>query len=435
MLSFKEFLEEEKIEEAATAGIYKWTKYFEGKEVKTNLKKETTYYDKDLKRKGILPKGTVIVALKIKSYDKLPKVGNVTLYPIKTDELNNIYVSFESINKPKRGKESERPELVRDKELIPANFDLAGKVLTLKEIRSTTIKKLNSLAIEEEVKEFCRNLIDTAKELNFDIVSSLSDTDIRIILKDFGEITSAIHLLTNNPEFLSVTFPKANLPLVDFFITTNEGLELSYSVKSNKGSKPTITSLQNELEKLKDEGNLSSNHEQASDVIGILSQGSLFGGPLNAAKYLKTPGYKSLIELLSKYKLHSGSLTDDIPKKEDLQNFFTNMNDEKKKDLLNYFADANFKSSEKSILTIWGALHYPITSELIRWLNSSQSEARELITLAANALSVNQIYLDKVGKSSYRYIIKAFKESQFKFGTPSSIRYPLNNRIGFEMVK
>mgnify|MGYP003327683468 CR=1 FL=1 len=434
MLSFKKYLEEERITEAATSGIYKWQKYFQGKEVETDLKKIASYYNKDLVKVGTLEKGTKIVALQIDDYNKLPKVGNSTLYPIRTDENKKFFIPFESINKPRSRAGSESPTFVRDKELIPATFGLADKTLTHDQLITATEKALSKLSIDKEVKKFCRKLFN-AEEPTFTISSSLSDVDIKIILKDFGEIAAAAYLLFTNPAYDSVTFPKANLPLIDFILNYPNGEIENFSVKSNKGSKPTISSLIGELDKLSEVEDLTTGEKRSLAVIKIINGDSLYEGPLKAAKYLKTPGYLALIELLSKYKAHSGSVSDDIPSKEALQSILYNMNGTKKKAILEFYSKAGFKPTEKSMMTNWGSLHYPITSELVKWLNADVNGATRLITLAANRLSVSQIYVDKLGKEKYGYIIKPFKEAKFKFGSPSSIRYPLNNRIGFTMIK
>ena len=241
--------EEERITEAATSGIYKWQKYFQGKEVETDLKKIASYYNKDLVKVGTLEKGTKIVALQIDDYNKLPKVGNSTLYPIRTDENKKFFIPFESINKPRSRAGSESPTFVRDKELIPATFGLADKTLTHDQLITATEKALSKLSIDKEVKKFCRKLFN-AEEPTFTISSSLSDVDIKIILKDFGEIAAAAYLLFTNPAYDSVTFPKANLPLIDFILNYPNGEIENFSVKSNKGSKPTISSLIGELDKL-----------------------------------------------------------------------------------------------------------------------------------------------------------------------------------------
>jgi hypothetical protein len=83
---------------------------------------------------------------------------------------------------------------------------------------------------------------------------------------------------------------------------------------------------------------------------------------------------------------------------------------------------------------VWGVLHYPITAELIKWLNDDKNGAKEVLTAAATTLTVNQIYLDTDSKG-YKYAVKSFSKGSFQFGSPSSMPRPTNNRIGFTMVK
>jgi hypothetical protein len=83
---------------------------------------------------------------------------------------------------------------------------------------------------------------------------------------------------------------------------------------------------------------------------------------------------------------------------------------------------------------IWGILHYPITAELIKWLNNSENGALDVLAAAATTLTVNQIYLDE-DSQNFKYTVKSFFKGQFQFGSPSSMPRPTNNRIGFTMIK
>jgi SAM-dependent methyltransferase len=82
----------------------------------------------------------------------------------------------------------------------------------------------------------------------------------------------------------------------------------------------------------------------------------------------------------------------------------------------------------------YGLLHYPITAELIKWLNIDKNYAKDILNKAANTLTINQIYLDKSG-INLKYTVKTFSDGEFIFQSPSSTPYPVNNRIGFKMKK
>jgi hypothetical protein len=79
-------------------------------------------------------------------------------------------------------------------------------------------------------------------------------------------------------------------------------------------------------------------------------------------------------------------------------------------------------------------LHYPITAELVKWLNTDTNHAKELLTMAAQTLTVTQVYLD-LKSNDLKYTVKGFSDAEFQFGSPSSVPRPTNNRIGFTMKK
>jgi hypothetical protein len=68
------------------------------------------------------------------------------------------------------------------------------------------------------------------------------------------------------------------------------------------------------------------------------------------------------------------------------------------------------------------------------WLNDPNNGAREVLTMAARTLTVNQIYLDyKAGNLAYT--VHTFSDADFKFHSPSSTPNPVGNRIGMKMIK
>ena len=86
----------------------------------------------------------------------------------------------------------------------------------------------------------------------------------------------------------------------------------------------------------------------------------------------------------------------------------------------------------------WGLLHYPITANLISWLNKEENEATKLLSKAANSITVTQIYLDvtpKTKPTACVYTVKGFSDAKFEFGSPSSTPNPVGNRIGLTMIK
>ena len=450
MLSFKEYIVEQEIDEAVGLTNRTYGEIFVTPEGEKLIFQNVRFFDSEKAYKGKLSDVTfvnspiknssrfAVVTFKDESAAEKKFGRYLTLGMNTWDNSNPGYFTFKS----KAPKSTGESYYVRDKQFIPSVFGLTGKSENVTGLTRLVTSKLKEMKLEPDVYKFCIELLSHSNKglSSFTIDSELQPSDINIILKDFGEITSAVYLMKNY-DFKSVRFPKGNLPLVDFFMMNNEGLEEPYSIKSNKGSKPTISSLMDNIGKIKSSKNNLSTEIQVLEILANPDKDTVYSGPLAAAKYLNLPVYSSLIKILKRFKLHSGNASDDIPTRESLIKAIEKSGDDPYKTLLEpYYTDAGYKASKKALeyyskngIPTWGALHYPITSALIQWLNSPSNKATELLNAAANAMSLSQIYLNTTGKSQYAYVTKTFADSKFKFGSPSSVPYPLNNRIGFEM--
>jgi hypothetical protein len=226
-----------------------------------------------------------------------------------------------------------------------------------------------------------------------------------------------------------------------------DGLEEKFSAKAGQGGKPSITSLMPAILNMEKSPNISDKLRKAITVIKLVSteeKNGLYLGPLKAAKFLQTPGYKALIKVLTELKVYSGS---DVPSSDQLEQAVvkTVTYQKMKTKFSAFFADCKYTLNQQTTQRlyetpragkekIWGILHYPITAELIKWLNTPTNGALDVLTAAATTLTVNQIYLDE-DKQNLKYTVKSFSKANFQFGSPSSMPRPTNNRIGFTMVK
>jgi len=193
---------------------------------------------------------------------------------------------------------------------------------------------------------------------------------------------------------------------------------------------------------------LDSKFQNAISVLSYLGKqqtNALYLGPLQAAEYLNLPGYISLLKLLKDKKLNTGYVSG-IPTERHLETAVKNAGDYDmfREITKNYYEAAGYSNVDivttKRILDKgytrkrYGLLHYPITAELIKWLNTDKNNTKIILNKAANTLNINQIYLDKSGMN-LKYTVKTFSDGEFIFQSPSSTPYPVNNRIGFKMKK
>lgn len=344
---------------------------------------------------------------------------------------------------------------VKDKQLIPVAFGLAtGKNYDLDTLVELTKKKLKSLKLDTVVYDVCMHILEESAAGNSSFTkikgsdkSPLTEQEYNIIMKDFGEISGAAYVLKTNKNYKSVRFPTGNERLVDYYVNTKDGLEVKFSAKANAGSKPSIVSLIPMIEDMM--GSLKKSDKafkaaKALHILGSEQSNALYLGPLQAADFLDLPGYTELIALLKTKKLATGYTTG-IPTQKQLETAVENAGGyENFRSTTNAFYEASGYSQTLSVEKTkeilakgytkkrYGLLHYPITSEIIKWLNTDKNQAKDILNKAANTLTISQIYLKTKNNNLY-YDIKLFSDATFEFQSPSSTPYPTNNRVGFIM--
>lgn len=344
---------------------------------------------------------------------------------------------------------------VKNKQLIPTAFGLASnRPIKLNELTTIVNNKLKTLGLSPAELTTCKYLYEQslAGKHTFEANPEILDkATLNIILKDFGEITGAVWLLkTNATKYHSVKFPIGNEKLIDYLLVTKNNTDEKFSAKAGQGGKPSITSLMPVIEELiRSSSNLDIKLAKPSWVIYHLAteeKGGLYYGPLKAAEYLGSDGWQALIRLLKRKDLNTG-YTGGIPKQEHLEAAVVNSGsyDNLREVTKEFYEATGFsqtinvpvakRTMEKNYDRVrYGLLHYPITAEMIKWLNTPNNNAQTLLNIAANTLNIQQVYMDTKG-TNIQYSVKAFSDAEFKFGSPSSVPYPTNNRVGFTMDK
>jgi len=348
--------------------------------------------------------------------------------------------------------------LVKDKQLIPTAFQLTGKELSSSSlIKAVRTKLAQPNFVDPSVALVCNGILDESASgrSTFKLpASELTEKELKIIYKDFGEISGAAYMLNSPSSSMKyVEFPSGNEKLIDYILTDTSKVQHRVSAKAGAGGKPSIVSIIPVIKQMVNNG-LSNKYVKATWVMHHLGQetkGSpeLFVGPLRTAEYLNTPGYNALIALLKSKDLKTG-YAQGLPTERQLETAVQNMGsyDDFMAIVKEFYNAAGYSQNitSKSIATAksilapnytrkkYGLLHYPITAELVKWLNTDSNYAKDLLTKAANTLNINQIYLDKKA-TSLVYSIHAFSSAEFTFASPSSTPYPVNNRIGFLMTK
>ena len=347
---------------------------------------------------------------------------------------------------------------IKKKLLTPLKFGLGTfKPFTADQIVTTVTKKLKTLSdLTPAAREVCLEVLRQSAKGKSQFPATfpgITPQDLGVITSDFGEVTGAVYLLTTRPEYSHAKFPVSeHAALVDYYLV-QDGVDIPFSAKAGAGGAPSITAIQDSLSTIVQTrgATLSPQIRVAAEVLSTLNREDVYTGVLQVAHDLKLPCYPALIQLLRRRDLKTGYTGTGIPTVEQLQRAVdaTGSFDQCLKIVQPLFRAAEFElggaRGETKMREVfagtagtrykkWGMLHFPVTSAVMGWLNDPQHGATELLTLAAQTLSVNQIYLDTTAKN-LQYTVHTFAGSSFVFHSPSSTPNPVGNRIGMKMVK
>ena len=368
------------------------------------------------------------------------------------------------------------------KQLTPNQFGLnmtpVDATTLLRRVNSTLKSMVTRGKMSNNVFIICEEIMKLSnkglKSFNIPFGDMVTPQEVGIIISDFGEVSGALYMLKySGTPYVKVKFPTiANEKLIDYILIDKEGFEHPFSAKAGAGGKPSITAVTPNIRTMK---TLKGKAKKAAEVIlaiGVEEKNAkggstgtdLFKGPLLAADILgkEIPAYEKLLEVLKNPKLKTG-YSSGIPTAEHLDKAMSNagMYPACVENYFKPFLDAakqlgfelKDETSVKRAINLspynlpggkphrdkrWGLLHYPITANLISWLNKEENEATKLLSKAANSITVTQIYLDVTPKNkptSCVYTVKGFSDAKFQFGSPSSTPNPVGNRIGLTMIK
>jgi hypothetical protein len=364
------------------------------------------------------------------------------------------------------------------KQLTPIQFGFNLTPVNPTTLYKQTKDRLNLMKsgrkISQEVYTVCLHILDESnkglKTFGVPFDKFVTPQEAGIITSDFGEITGALFMLKHYPkEFVKAKFPTvSNQKLVDYYLIDPTGLDHPFSAKAGKGGKASITAVTPIISKMT---NLKGSDLIAAKVLEFVgieekttagkSTGTdLFKGPLLAAEYLKLESYTELVKTVrtatqnttSVYKYTSG-----IPTENQLLETIDHAGkwpdaSQKIKPFLDAAKKLGFQLKDETAVARavnrgpdfkphrdkpWGILHYPITANLIQWLNNPENGATKLLNKAAQTMNVTQVRLYSKPSSSKptscEYVVSKFAESSFEFGSPSSTPNPVGNRIGLTM--
>lgn len=421
----------------ATTGKAAWEKYFKGNgDVDTLVKKAADIYDITANSKviGNLAQGQKITFLEVRDYDPKPIIAYEA-----GGKKYTARIKFDMLQKPgvRSSSDPNNVKTIGNKVLTPDGLGLGGKTISKRDYVKTANLSIDQCKlVAPHVKEFLKLFVSKSDKTNTTFakaVKDISDKDLAIIAKDFGEIAGAWWFLNNyDNDIVAIEFPaRSNEPLVDYYGVYKNKLKIGVSAKAGGGAAPSISSVWNMIGK---KSFSDINDKKVHNFIGAVVNNSGTEGIVQAAKVMGSKLYSLVGDIIGK----STYTADDIEK------WFKQFNDPKvaHDQLTNVFYSKIGKSAKLSTFEeIWkvsskkrnGAILSPMAYALIDEVNANKKNT-DFLTDIVRTNNIEQLYVH-LSKTSLKYELKGFKDSNFIFEYHSNAANPGGNKIGFKLKK
>jgi hypothetical protein len=327
--------------------------------------------------------------------------------------------------------------VLKTKQLTPDSLGFGGKKISKTTFINSVKTSIKNCSAPENIKGFLTELLtaSTASEpkVSDKYIGAISDPDINIIAKDFGELSGAVWFMNQfNKKVDAISYPtESNAALVDYYAHVGKN-KIAVSAKANEGAPPSINAI---ADILRPNTYQIVPKENARKAIIAISDNSTVDGIVEAAKDLKHPGYlwlkKNLFNnkdftaaqcetVLAGYKSHNACLTE-------LKPFYDLIGRSGSEMIAKRIFDTKAKR--------WGLIISPLGYSLVDTLNENETYL-SVLNDAANSIVVSQIYI-KINKSqrTVSYTVKEFSSSAFKFEYNANAGQPGLKKISFKMDK
>ena len=471
MLSFKSFLQETKSKVSLAgmsrgSGKSKFETY-----VSDNWEKMKTYdfslltgailYDDSFETEkpisGLIKILNVNIKEKGKSKFVLVKSGSKSGY-VKISKISKPDVTSDT-NSVLGGKNS--------KEFIPEKFGLGGKEfknvsefvnnisLSVKfaypDLKYTNVKKYIS-SIVEEISGQGMNLSEGkvnryTKSYTIPESFGVTEGDIKILSKNFGEIIAAIFMLKTNKKMISIGFPSdPSQKLFDFYGKEKSGRIHYFSAKSAGGSSTALDNLNFIKRNFSADNKFLKDHLKEMEIIDSLinSPGrNTISNIINFFHKYFPRKVTKIQNILGISELSQKTLEDYLSnqRKTGTMNTFVDSCNRVYQNILGDLRGKTPSSAVKTLKEMYegksnykgGFMIYPMGSYITKFLNETPQYINALNLLMDFGSNITQVTVNMSNKSCNISVIK-FSKNTFKFSYNDMSKNPGNRPIGFKEV-
>jgi len=452
-----------------SGGVSNWQHYvvrdFSEDREYTIEKNSTIIDNKTLKELGEVLVGDKIHIL---STD-LEKIGGSLYAYVKTISDNIVgYVKLSSISKPTtKSQNSVISGGANSKEFLPKKLGLENiKFTSTSQLLSAVITGINSLYSDSKYTEIKSYLSDVLSKLTGTNVSinesfsrdyklnrkyNVSDQDIKILSKNFGEVLGGIYAIKYNKKAKYVQFPSDdNQGLFDYLMVDERGRTTYISVKSGGGSSTSMGNINFVLNNFSNNRIFIDNKHEVETIRSLMNNKKEGKTTLtNIENFYKNVLNKEQSQILtsinkiSKYKAKNLSQSE-------LNKWFQSMKKTSPKEIfISTMKDiystilSGSSATDLSLSDMYelddissvqnGYLYYPMGSYIVKYMNSNKKYTDTLNYILNFASYVHQFDVN-LSQNSFNIQIFTFDKKEFRFSYNGMAKKPANRPIGFIKV-
>jgi hypothetical protein len=289
-----------------------------------------------------------------------------------------------------------------------------------------------------------------SKNYSLNQTYNITDQDIKILSKNFGEILGAIYTITHNKKSKYVEFPNTNQGLYDYLMVDERNITTYFSAKSSGGSSTSMENINFILRNFSD-NTFFKNNKKEVDVIKMLINNKSEGKTTlttieNFYKNILKKEESQILDTINKIsKFKAKSLT-----QLELTKWFSSMKKTSTKetfiDTMNHIYSnilSKSKATKSTLSQMYdmdssvsfqnGYLYYPMGSYIVKYLNKNKRYVDTLNYILNFASYIHQFDAN-LSNDSFNIKIHTFDKIKFRFSYNGMAKKPANRPIGFKKI-
>ena len=404
-------------------------------------------------------------------------INNVTLKQKANQQFANVtdkatgmvgYVTLSAIRKPTTKGKSGAIGGTTSKEFLPDKLKLVGKnyedknaliadvilgmETTYGDDKYSEIRDYATECMYSITGEFSPLTEGFSKKYQLSKKYKISDVDVKILSKNFGEVLAALYIIATNKKAKEVFFPKGSSnPLYDFVMVKNTGMNEYYSVKSHGGSSTSMANLDFLLDHFSEDNALLDQYKDEIETVRLLINDKSAGKTTltNIEKFFddKLPDKKldilEKLNAISSKKINTLSQSDlsswfhDVTANATVDAFMSTMDDIYTNVLGDIGSPARTtapvlrKMFETKTSKDNGYLYYPMGSYIVQFLNDEKKPYLKVLNILLNYGTYIHQFEVNLHAGSFDVYISSFSQSTFRFSYNGMSNAPANRPIGF----